>query len=89
MALDLTKLTVIGQSPDCTLWSYTTPDAAATVDTANYFDGALQHLKVGDFILARVATGGSIAFGIFVVNANDGTHVDVADMNAFGGTDTD
>ena len=46
-------------------------------------------LRIGDFIFANCATGGSPAHGIFVVNANAAGVVDVADLTAFGGTDTD
>ena len=59
------------------------------VDTDQYFNDAVNDLTVGDFIFAAVDTDGTPAYGIFVVTGNDGTDVDVADLDALGGTDTD
>jgi len=70
-------------------WNYTTSDSAATVDTEGYFNAASSILKVGDRIHANVGVGGTPAYGTFVVLSNSGGVVDVADLNALGGTDTD
>lgn len=67
------------------LWSYKSADGKSAVDTAGYFNIASAQLNVGDFIFANVSDG----YGVFVVNANSGGVVDVADLTAFGGTDTD
>jgi hypothetical protein len=83
------NLSVLAYANGFTLWHYTTPDAAATVDTAGYFNGASEMLRVGDLILANVETGGTIKAGIFFVNANSGGVVDIADITSIGGTDTD
>jgi hypothetical protein len=40
-------------------------------------------------ILANVETGGAMKAGIFLVNANAGGIVDVADITSVGATDTD
>ncbi len=71
------------------LYGYKTPDAAAVVDTEGYFNAAARLLPVDSVIFATVATGGTPAHGIFVVSENDGSTVDVDDMSAIGGTDTD
>ena len=83
------NLSVLAYANGFTLWHYTTPDAAAAVDTAGYFNGASEMLRVGDMILANVETEGTLKAGIFLVNANAGGAVDVADITGVGGTDTD
>jgi hypothetical protein len=72
-----------------TIWTYTTADATAVVDTAGYFNDAADDLTVGDFIFANTSTGGSIAFGIYVVLSNASGVVDVSNVTALGGTDSD
>lgn len=89
MAFKPQDLSVIGYANGFTLWHYTTEDAAADVDTAGYFDAAVDVLRVGDMILANVDTGGTMAGGIFLVSSNTGSIVDVDDITAVGGTDTD
>jgi len=89
MAYQAKNLSVIGYANGFTLWHYTTTDAAASVDTSGYFNAAAEMLRVGDFIMANCATGGTPAHGIFVVASNSGGVVDLADLTAFGGTDTD
>jgi hypothetical protein len=70
-------------------WTYKTTDTAATVDTAQYFNGAVEDVQVGDLIWALIDTDGTPQYGFFVVLSNDGTDVDVGDMTQIGGTDTD
>ena len=65
--------------------AYITDDAAATVDTEGYFNEIADRVSVGDYIDAR-ANGVNVAY---VVNANDGTTVDVTDGDAASTTDTD
>ena len=83
------NLSVLAYANGFTLWHYTTPDTAAAVDTAGYFNTAAEMLRIGDMILANVETGGAMKGGIFLVNANAGGVVDVADITSVGGTDTD
>ena len=83
------NLSVLAYANGFTLWHYTTADTAAVVDSANYFNGASEMLRIGDMILANVETGGTMKAGIFLVNANSGGAVDVADITGVGGTDTD
>jgi hypothetical protein len=89
MAYLAKNLSVLAYANGFTLWHYTTPDTAATVDTAGYFNDAALVLRVGDMIFANVETGGTMKGGLFLVNANSGGTVDVADMTGIGGTDTD
>lgn len=78
-----------------TRWSYWTLDAAATVDTAAYFNSASGLLSVGDIIdrvtwATAIGTGGTIStYGTHIVNSNTGGVVDVSDATAGSVTDTD
>ena len=71
------------------MWHYTTTDAKATVDSANYFNDATNEMNIGDIIFANTSTGGTPEYGIFCVNANSGGAVDTADLVSLSGTDTD
>ncbi len=57
------NLSVLAYANGFTLWHYTTPDAAAAVDTAGYFNSASEMLRVGDMILANVETEGTMKAG--------------------------
>jgi outer membrane protein assembly factor BamB len=85
MAYDSNNLSALTYANGFTLWHYKTSDAASTVDTAGYFNEAAGMLRVGDFIFANIGA----TSGVFVVNANTGGVVNVADMIGFIGTETD
>lgn len=89
MAFQARNLSVLAYANGFTLWHYTTPDPAADVDTASYFNHATEMLRVGDMILANVETGAANKAGLFVVNSNAGGLVDVSDITSFGAFDTD
>jgi hypothetical protein len=75
-----------------TLWAYRTEDAAATVDTAGYFNGARAMLTAGDVIMRLTvnSTGVPQTVGLHLVNDVPATgNVDVADALAITVTDTD
>lgn len=81
-----------------TLWSYWTLDAAATVDTAGYFNAAANTFTVGDIIERTSWTtaigaqnGGTISTqGRHIVNSISAAGiVDVTDTTASTVTDTD
>ena len=74
-----------GNAPQ--LWTYTSADAIATVNTSGYFNSAASLLKVGDLIYVFDTTNtlGHLVY----VNANSGTVVDVTDGLAVTSTDTD
>ncbi len=69
-----------------TLWSYSTADSQATVNTSGYFDAAADDLNVGDVIMCHHGSGTVV---LYPVLSNDGTTVDVADGLPLGTTDTD
>ena len=98
MAFDRTGLYCLtpAQPAGTRIFSYTTLDTLATVDTAGYFNSAAKELAIGDRIMTHVVTGtvrvptGVSAGGITAVTANSGTVVDVNDHVAlFSATDTD
>ncbi|MEO5374727.1 MAG: hypothetical protein H7840_10660 [Alphaproteobacteria bacterium] len=89
MAYVSKNLSVLAYANGFTLWHYITADTAATVDTAGYFNSASHMLRTGDIIVANVDTGGTPAAGFLRVASNASGVVDVADMTAIGGTDTD
>lgn len=89
MAYSSKTLSVLGYANGFTLWHYSTPDTAVTVDSAGYFNAAAEMLRSGDFILANTGIGGSPQHGIFVVASNQNGQVDLADLSPLGNADTD
>lgn len=79
-----------GNAPQ--MWTYTTTDAAATVDTSGYFNSIASILKVGDLIYRVTTSSGSVSTaGLHVVMSISAAGVvDVADAQAVNtGTNTD
>lgn len=89
MAFVQKNLSVLAYANGFTLWHYTTPDTAASVDTTGYFNAAADMLRTGDMILANTGVGGTPANGIFAVASNASGTVDTADMTRFDSADTD
>jgi hypothetical protein len=89
MSYSSKTLSVLGYANGFTLWHYSTPDPASTVDGAGYFNAAAEMLRVGDFILANTGQGGTPQHGIFVVASNQNGQVDLSDLTPMGGSDTD
>ena len=94
MAYDKEQLVLMAHGRNRKLYAYYTTDAAATVDTAGYFNSAVDMLDAGDVVLVvqvnNVATIGSVtAAGWHIVVSNDGAVVDVSDATAIATTDTD
>lgn len=74
-----------GNAPQ--MWSYTTADAIATVNTTGYFNDAADLLKVGD--LMYVYDSNTPTASLVVVLSNTGTVVDVSDGTAVSVADAD
>jgi len=74
-----------------TIWTYRTQDAAATVDTVGYFNGAADLLRNGDLIYrATIDANGVVqTAGFHTVNSIAAGVVDVTDTLALTMTDTD
>nr|WP_295832417.1 hypothetical protein [uncultured Azospirillum sp.] len=90
MAYASKDLSVLAYANGFTLWHYTTHDGATDVDTAGYFNGAADLLRVGDMMLANCAVGTAMpATGVLVVAASANGAVDVANLTPFGGTNSD
>ena len=88
MAFEIKNLSVLAYANGFTLWHYTTPDAAAVVDTAGYFNSAADMLHVGDMVLANVATASTPQNGVFAIVSVASGAVDLANMTVFDTTDT-
>ena len=89
MAYDPKNLSVLAYANGFTLWHYTTTDTGAVADNTGYFNGAAEMVRVGDMVLANVDVDGTPSAGIFLVNANAGGIVDVANLTPVGASDTD
>ena len=69
------------------MWRYTTTDAIATVNTANYFNDAANMLAVRDLIVVHDTNVPTTNF--VTVLSNNGSAVDVSDGTAVAETDGD
>lgn len=90
MAYNPKNLSVLAYANGFTLWHYSTADTSTDTDTAGYFNSAADMLRVGDMILANVDTdSANPGAGIFLVNYNEGSVVDIANLTKVGAADTD
>jgi hypothetical protein len=91
MAYSITGLQPIGGQAKAgnapQMWSYTSADAIATVNTTGYFNDAADVLKVGDLIY--VYDSATPTASLVVVLSNTGTVVDVSDGTALSVADAD
>lgn len=91
MAYSITGLQPIGGQAKAgnapQMWSYTSADAIATVNTSGYFNSAADVLKVGDLIY--VYDSNTPTASLAVVLSNTGTVVDVSDGTALSVADAD
>lgn len=71
------------------LWTYSTTDTIADVNTAGYFNDASADLGVGDLIYCNTSTGGTMVCTLTQVLSNASGVVDVADGTTLAATDTD
>ncbi|MFO1046729.1 MAG: hypothetical protein U1E52_02340 [Geminicoccaceae bacterium] len=89
MAYQSKNLSALGYANGFTLWHYRTPDLAAEVDNAGYFNPASRMVRIGDFILLNAGVESTPTHGVVVVVANSGTAVDVTNVTTFGAVNTD
>ena len=89
MAYEPNNLSALAYANGFTLWHYKSSDLSANIDTTGYFNDAANMLRVGDFILANTAINATVSSGVFVVRANDGEAVDVANISSFGLANSD
>ena len=71
------------------LFTYTTTDTVATVNTAAYFNDVSKDVSVGDVIISVTSTGGTLASSIHTVVSNSSGVVDVSDGTTIAQTDSD
>tara|TARA_R100001443_G_scaffold48688_1_gene61100 strand:- start:1954 stop:2235 length:282 start_codon:yes stop_codon:yes gene_type:complete len=76
-----------GSAPQ--VWSYTTTDTVATLNTASYFDDVSDDVVVGDVIISVTSTGGTLASSLHTVVSNASGVVDVSDGTTIAQTDSD
>jgi hypothetical protein len=78
-----------GNAPQ--VWSYTTTDSAATVDTSGYFNTVASLVKVGDIIWRVTTSSGSVSTAgqHVVMSVSAAGVVDVSDTSALTVTNTD
>ncbi len=74
-----------GNAPQ--MWSYTSADAIATVNTSGYFNDAADLLKVGDLMYVRDSATPTAS--LVIVLSNTGTVVDVSDGTTISVADAD
>jgi hypothetical protein len=74
-----------GSAPQ--MWSYSSADAIATVNTTGYFNNASDLLKVGDLIY--VYDSNTPTASLVIVLSNASGVVDVSDGTAIAVTDAD
>lgn len=91
MAFSRSGLSRIGSSAGDapTIYSYTTTDTIATVNTADYFLDAINEIEVNDVIFVASSTGGTPVISIVYCNSNTGSAIDVTDGLTVTATDTD
>ena len=71
------------------IWHYKSDDAAAVIDSAGYFNTYAKEINAGDVTFATTAASGTPIYGMFSVDSNNGTTVDVKDMTTLSAADTD
>lgn len=71
------------------LFTYTTTDTVATVNTSAYFNDVSDDVSVGDVIISVTSTGGTLASSIHTVVSNASGVVDVSDGTTIAQTDSD
>ena len=91
MAFALTGLNPIGgqskKGSNSAMWSYTSADAIAAVNSAGYFNSASQLLAIGDVIF--VYDNNTPTMSICIVLSNASGVVDVSDGTTVAQTDSD
>lgn len=95
MAFDSTGLNAAGGQSKAgnapQMWTYTTTDSAATVDTSGYFNSVSSLLKVGDLIWRVTTSSGAVSTAGWhvVMSISAAGVVDTSDATAATVTNTD
>ena len=83
------SLSALAYANGFTLWHYRTADPSTTVDNAGYFNLAADMLRAGDFIFVNAGLGSTPSHGVVVVISAANGAVDVANLSAFAGPNSD
>jgi hypothetical protein len=76
-----------GNAPS--VYTYSTTDTIATVNTEGYFNTLANTLAVGDLIYCLTSTGSTAVATLVYVLSNSGGTVDVNDGTTLANTDSD
>ena len=87
MAYSASGLCRMGGDSNGNMWTYTTTDTIATVNSAGYFNDSANMLKVRDVIIVK-DTNTPTTHHVTVLS-NTGSVVDVSDGTAIAETDGD
>lgn len=82
MSFQSNDLSVLAYANGFTLWHYKSNDAAAQIETANYFKSASDMVRVNDLILANIDVDGTPSTKIYIVTANSSSTVTVSTFSA-------
>lgn len=72
------NLSVLAYANNFTLWHYTTVDNTAAIETAGYFNSAVDMLRINDLMIVNIDTDGTPSTKFYIVTGNTGTSVTVA-----------
>lgn len=92
MAFSATGFATIGASKKGnapSVYSYSTTDTIATVNTEGYFNSLSDTLAVGDLIYCLTSTGSTAVATLVYVLSNSAGVVDVNDGTTLANTDSD
>lgn len=68
---------VLAYANNFTLWHYTSTDDDTAIETAGYFNNAVDMLRVNDLLIINLDTDGTPATAFYIVTGNDGSAVTV------------
>lgn len=92
MAFDKDGLNVIGAAKKGnapSVYTYTSTDDLATINTSGYFNSVSETLAVGDFMMTYAKTGATAEAATMVVVSNASGVVDMSDGQTIALTDGD
>lgn len=78
MGLNVSQLSVMAYANNFTQWHYTTEDD--NIESVGYWNGAVDLLRLNDWIQMQSNTGGQVKNSLYVVSYNDGATVQVSEM---------
>lgn len=77
MAFKASDLSVLAYANNFTLFHYTSVDDSTAIETAGYFDKAVDMLRENDLMIVNIDTDGTPSTKFYIVSGNDGSSVSV------------